>query len=139
MKTDLEREYELLRETEAAAAELFLRAISASYQKPEAAIGRIATYRFRKGQDALLKKLAIKPAFFGRSKCHALPASSGRAGSLRKDAKIAMVLLPIFAREMLDARARRADFEIQLSGAPARFNEGSLSHTNLGESQVRSF
>ena len=29
-----------------------------------------------------------------------------------------MVLLPIFAREMLDARARRADFEIQLSGAP---------------------
>jgi len=139
MKTDLEQERELLRQTEAAAAELFLRAIGACYQKPATAVGRIENYRSRKGQDALLKKLTVKPAFFGRNKCDALPASSGRAGSqLRKDAKTAMVLLPIFAKEMFDARVRRNDFEMELSGAP-RFNDSSPNHTNVGGSQLHSY
>ena len=86
MKTDLEQERELLRQTEAAAAELFLRAIGACYQKPATAVGRIENYRSRKGQDALLKKLTVKPGFWSKQVRRASgiigtrgqPASQGR-------------------------------------------------------------
>ena len=140
MKTDqMLEEFTLLDRTEAEATALFLRAVSDSYKNAVTAIGRIEKYRSRKGRDALLKKLGTNPACFGQSKCNKLPASASRASSrIRKETKGAVVLLPILYKQMFDARARRVDFERELSVAPIRFNSNSLNHTNSGESRVRS-
>ncbi len=124
MKTALEHDHELLRQGETAAAELFFRAVNASYEDPANATLRMENYRSRKGQDALLKTLAVKPSVFGRSKHEALRGSPDRADiQLRKDVKAATVLLSILAKDMFDTRTRRIEFELRLSGAPLRFND----------------
>jgi len=126
MKTALEHDHEILRQGEVAAAELFFRAVNASYEDPANATLRMENYRSRKGQDALLKTLALKPSLFGRSRHDALRASPDHADSqLRKDGKAAMVLLSILAKDMFDTRTRRIEFEMRLSGAPLRFNDVS--------------
>ena len=131
MKTTLEQDHELLRQGETASAELFFRAINAAYQDPAPAILRMENYRSGKGQDALLKTLAVKPSVFGRSKHEALRGSPDRADiQLRKDVKAATVLLSIFAKDMFDARTRRVEFELRLSGAPLRFNDISPKRSN---------
>ena len=131
MKNALEHDHELLRQGETAAAELFFKAINAAYQDPAAAVLRMENYRSRKGQDELLKTLAVKPSLFGRSKQEALRGSPDRADvQLRKDVKAATVLLSIFAKDMFDARTRRIEFELRLSGAPLRFNDTSPKRSN---------
>lgn len=131
MKTALEHDQESLRQGETAAAELFFRAVDASYEDPANAILRMENYRSRKDQDALLKTLAVKPSLFGRSKHEALRGSADRAYiQLRKDIKAATVLLSIFAKDMFDARTRRIEFELRLSGPPLRFNDISPKRSN---------
>ncbi|MBA7464907.1 hypothetical protein ES703_32030 [subsurface metagenome] len=129
-----DREHELLRHTKTATALLFLGAVSASYQKPETAIKRIESYWSRKGQDALLKKLTLNPMCFGQSKGAAPSANSrGVVRQIQRDAKCAIVLLPILVKEMLDARTRLEEFEMQLSVPASGLDDRSIT-PNVGDS-----
>ena len=92
----------------------FVRAVSLCYQEPASVVKRMERYSLAKGQNAFLKKLAVEPAFFGKRLLPAVNDREPEALDRRREARQASALLPLLAKDALDAdmgeraRPRRA-------------------------------
>ena len=73
----------------------FLKAVNLCYERPDAAILQMRKYFAIRGQSAFLRKLAVKPGYFGR-----FPSTEGNPPQ-RREIRQATAILPLLAKDAL--------------------------------------
>jgi hypothetical protein len=90
---------------QASMSEWFVRAVALCYQRPGHAV--MQSFAELRGQAALLRKLSMRPDFFGKQLFASGAAPQDFESSrLRREAKQAAALLPLLAMEVLPDRRR---------------------------------
>jgi hypothetical protein len=75
-----------------AMADWFLRAVELCYARPEIALKEMRRFVVARGQSAFIKKLAVKPDYFGRH-----PPNDGECVQRRREIRRAIAILPLLA------------------------------------------
>ena len=92
---------------QASMSEWFVRAVALCYQRLGHAVRRVQSFAELRGQAALLRKLSMRPDFFGKQLFASGAAPQDFESSrLRREAKQAAALLPLLAMEVLPDRRR---------------------------------
>jgi len=86
-------------------SEWFLKAVALCYEQPGRAVERMQAFGDQRGRGALLKKLAVKPGYFGKRLLSSRALHrGGLPAELQREARCAAALLPLLALEGLEPK-----------------------------------